>query len=135
MIAKALVNEVQGYDGGVTFFKIEAADLMDCLVGESARRVQNLFECAKGFAKKKENKMAIIFVDEIDSLLTKRGPNDGASDRSVKTQFMIGMDGMGTEGYNILVIGATNRADDLDDAISRRMTEYEVPLASKEGRK
>jgi len=65
----------------------------------------------------------VIFFDEIDSMLTKRqssGENEAA--RRLKTEFLVQVDGCGNDGGQVLVIGATNRPFDLDEAALRRLT-------------
>ena len=65
---------------------------------------------------------AIIFVDEIDSLLTARSDHENESSRRMKTEFMVQMEGLSVcgEAKNVLCLGATNRPYELDDAILRR---------------
>merc|ERR1719454_1271126 len=84
-------------------------------MGESERLVKNLFEMAR------ENKPAIIFIDEVDSLCGARGES-GESDaaRRIKTEFLAQMDGVGKSSAQVLVLGATNTPWDLDSAIRRR---------------
>jgi len=64
---------------------------------------------------------AIIFIDEVDSLLTARSENENESSRRIKTEFLVQLDGAKTSAdTRILVIGATNRPQELDEAARRR---------------
>lgn len=81
----------------------------------------------------------VIFIDEIDSLLCSRNENDMESSRRIKTEFLVQLDGANTfagENARILIIGATNRPDDLDEAVRRRLAKrLYIPLPNSAGRK
>lgn len=86
------------------------------LVGVGAKRVRDLF------AKARKNKPSIIFIDEIDSVASKRGKNDvmggsGIADQTIN-QLLAEMDGFASDA-GVIVIAATNRLDVLDEAILR----------------
>jgi vacuolar protein-sorting-associated protein 4 len=76
--------------------------------------VKQLFEMAR------EQKPAIIFIDEIDSLVGSRSDNDTDGSRRIKTEFLVQMNGVGHDDTGILVLGATNIPWQLDNAIKRR---------------
>ncbi|KAH7905222.1 ATPase family associated with various cellular activities-domain-containing protein [Hygrophoropsis aurantiaca] len=78
------------------------------------RLVKNLFEMAR------ENKPAVIFIDEMDSLAGARGDNDSDCSRRIKTEFLVQMSGVGHDDTGILVLGATDILWQLDSAIKRR---------------
>lgn len=65
---------------------------------------------------------SIVFIDEIDSILSKRSDNENEASRKLKTEFLVQMDGVqSTKAQgNTLMIAATNRPSDLDDAVLRR---------------
>jgi vacuolar protein-sorting-associated protein 4 len=83
-------------------------------MGESERLVKALFEMAR------KNKPAVIFIDEIDSLLSSRSDNQHEASRRIKTEFLVQMQGVGKDDEGILVLGATNIPWDLDPAVRRR---------------
>lgn len=80
-----------------------------------------------------------MFIDEIDSLLSSRTDNDQESSRRIKTEFLVQLDGANTfagEEARILIIGATNRPADLDEAVRRRLAKrLYIPLPNEAGRK
>lgn len=110
MLAKAVANEAQ-----CKFFNITAASLTSKYVGEGEKLVRALFAVACYIQP------AIIFIDEIDSLLFERKENDHEASRRLKTEFLSQFDGMQSNSQDrILVMGATNRPQELDNAALRR---------------
>lgn len=124
-LAKACATEAEA-----TFFSLSSSDLVSKWMGESERLVKNLFEMAR------ENKPAIIFIDEVDSLTGARGES-GESDaaRRIKTEFLAQMDGVGKDKSGLLVLGATNCPWDIDSAIRRRFeVRVYIPLPEVDAR-
>ena len=76
--------------------------------------VRQLFEMAR------ENKPAIIFIDEVDSLAGTRNESESEGSRRIKTEFLVQMNGVGHDDTGVLVLGATNIPWQLDNAIKRR---------------
>nr|XP_034587156.1 ATPase family AAA domain-containing protein FIGL1 isoform X2 [Setaria viridis]TKW28195.1 hypothetical protein SEVIR_3G322800v2 [Setaria viridis] len=125
MIGKAIAGEAKA-----TFFYISASSLTSKWIGEGEKLVRALFGVASC------RQPAVIFVDEIDSLLSQR-KSDGEheSSRRLKTQFLIEMEGFNSGNEQILLIGATNRPQELDEAARRRLTKrLYIPLPSEEAR-
>ncbi len=83
-------------------------------MGESERLVRALFDMAR------KSKPAVIFIDEIDSLMSSRSEGENEATRRIKTEFLVQMQGVGTDDEGILVLGATNIPWDLDPAVRRR---------------
>ena len=123
-LAKACATEANG-----TFYSVSASNIMSKWVGEAERTVRALFDLAR------QNKPAVIFLDEIDSLLSARGDGENESSRRVKTEFLVQMQGVGKDDEGILVLGATNIPWDLDPAVRRRFQKkIYINLPELEGR-
>ncbi|XP_059624552.1 ATPase family AAA domain-containing protein FIGL1-like [Cornus florida] len=124
MIGKAIAGEAKA-----TFFYISSSSVTSKWVGESEKLVRALFGVAYC------RQPAVIFVDEIDSLLSKRKEGEYESYRRFKTQFLIEMEGFDSGSEQILLIGATNRPQELDEAARRRLTKrLYIPLPSSDAR-
>lgn len=72
------------------------------------------------FNMARENKPAIIFIDEVDALCGPRGEGESEASRRIKTELLVQMDGVGKESKGVLILGATNIPWQLDAAIRRR---------------
>ena len=111
LIAKAIASECNS-----TFFNISASSLTSKWVGESEKTVKSLFKIAY------KKVPSIIFIDEIDSILSKRSESENEATKRLKTEFLIQFDGLGSNANaRLLVIAATNRPMDLDEALLRRL--------------
>jgi SpoVK/Ycf46/Vps4 family AAA+-type ATPase len=79
---------------------------------------------------------SVVFIDEVDSMLTIRKSDENEASTRIKTEFMTQMDGAGNESKaHVLMIGATNRPQELDDAIRRRFVKrLYVPLPEMKDR-
>ena len=108
-LAKAAATETKG-----RFFSVSAANIVSKYMGESERLIKALFELAR------KNKPAVIFIDEIDSVLSARSEGENEATRRLKTEFLIQMQGVGKDDKGILVLGATNIPWGLDPAVRRR---------------
>ncbi|KAI0783450.1 ATPase [Abortiporus biennis] len=124
MLAKALAKE-----SGATFINIAASVLTNKWYGESNKLVAGLFSLAR------KTQPCIVFIDEIDSFLRERTKGDHEVTGMMKAEFMTLWDGLLSSSDRILVLGATNRPNDIDSAILRRMPKrFSVGLPGEEQR-
>jgi proteasome regulatory subunit len=128
MLAKAVANETDA-----TFIKMAGSELVHKFIGEGAKLVRDLFEVAR------DNQPAVLFIDEIDAIASKRTDSKTSGDAEVQRtmmQLLSEMDGFDERG-EVRIIAATNRFDMLDPAILRpgRFDRLiEVPKPNTEGR-
>ena len=120
LLAKAIAGEA-----GIPFHYMSGSDFTEMYVGVGAKRVRELF------AEAKKTSPCIIFIDEIDAIGSSRASDEThMEDRKTLNALLTEMDGFKSSD-NILVIGATNRIEDLDQALLRpgRFTnKYCIPL-------
>nr|XP_057903620.1 fidgetin-like protein 1 [Doryrhamphus excisus] len=125
MLGKCIASQIDS-----TFFSISASSLTSKWMGESEKTVKFLFEVAR------EKAPSVIFIDEIDSLLSKRAEGESEGGRKIKTEFLVQFDGSQKKPNNksVLVIGATNRPQEIDEAVRRRFVKrVYVPLPDQSG--
>jgi SpoVK/Ycf46/Vps4 family AAA+-type ATPase len=127
---KTLIGKCIASQSGSTFFCISASALTSKWVGEGEKMVRALFAVAK------VRQPSVVFIDEIDSLLCARSESDHESSRRIKTEFLVQLDGASTQGEErVLVVGATNRPQELDDAARRRLVKrLYIPLPEGDAR-
>lgn len=128
---KTLIGKCIASQSKSTFFSISASSLTSKWIGDGEKMVRALFAVAKVYQP------SVIFIDEIDSLLTQRSETEHESSRRLKTEFLVQLDGAATsDDDRILIVGATNRPQELDEAARRRLVKrLYVPLPELEARK
>ncbi|OGI25341.1 MAG: hypothetical protein A2287_11015 [Candidatus Melainabacteria bacterium RIFOXYA12_FULL_32_12] len=106
---------------GVPFIPISASELINVFVGQGAANVRSVFNFTREEAEKHPSKTAILYIDEFDAIAKKRGAsNENGEDRQTLNQLLKEMDGFADDkDINIIVMAATNRLDDLDEAATR----------------
>eukprot|EP00920_Eleutheroschizon_duboscqi_P018522 GHVT01044066.1.p1 GENE.GHVT01044066.1~~GHVT01044066.1.p1 ORF type:complete len:426 (+),score=45.37 GHVT01044066.1:3674-4951(+) len=116
---------------GGTFFEVTPASIISKYHGETETLVKALFKVAEVYSP------SLIFIDEIDSLLGKRRDKEEDATIRMKNQMLQMMDGVSNDPTKmIVVVGATNRPDMLDEAAIRRLSKRVlVPLPDFEARK
>ena len=125
LIARAVANEVDAY-----FDTISGPEVVSKYKGESEQRLREAFEAAA------DNAPAVLFIDEIDSIAGARD-EDADMENRVVAQLLTLMDGLDTD-EGVVVIGATNRVDDVDPALRRGGRfdrEIEVGVPDQAGRR
>ncbi|XP_017113870.1 spastin isoform X2 [Drosophila elegans] len=113
LLARAVATECSA-----TFLNISAASLTSKYVGDGEKLVRALFAVARHMQP------SIIFIDEVDSLLSERSSSEHEASRRLKTEFLVEFDGLpgNPDGDRIVVLAATNRPQELDEAALRRFT-------------
>ncbi|XP_077296768.1 spastin isoform X11 [Arctopsyche grandis] len=112
---KTLLARCVAAECSATFFSISAATLTSKYVGDGEKMVRALFQIAR------ELQPSIIFIDEVDSLLSERCSGEHEASRRLKTEFLVEFDGLpGSGDHRVIVMAATNRPQELDEAALRR---------------
>lgn len=132
LLARALAGET-----GATFIPVSGSDFVEMYVGVGAKRVRELFKNAR---KQAESGPVIVFIDEIDAVGRKRSSgaqsNSNTEQEGTLNALLVELDGFSPRD-NIIIIGATNRVDMLDDALlrpGRLERQIMVPLPNRVGR-
>lgn len=128
---KSLIGKCIASQSKATFLSVSASTLTSKWIGQGEKLVKALFMYARA------KQPTVIFLDEIDSILTKRSDNENDASRRLKTEFFLQLEGAYTmeEKDRILLVGATNRPQELDDAARRRFTKrLYIPLPDIQAR-
>lgn len=128
---KTLIGKAIACQVGATFFSISSSSLTSKWIGEGEKTVRTLFAVAA------YRQPSVVFIDEVDSLLCQRSAEENEASRRMKTEFLVQLDGAGTNvSAQVTIIGATNRPDELDDAARRRFVKrIYIPLPDVAGRR
>ncbi|KAK3401112.1 hypothetical protein B0T20DRAFT_160695 [Sordaria brevicollis] len=131
LLARALANSVGSGGRKISFYMRKGADALSKWVGEAEKQLRLLFEEAR------RTQPSIIFFDEIDGLAPVRSSKQEQIHASIVSTLLALMDGMDGRGQ-VIVIGATNRPDNIDPALRRPGRfdrEFYFPLPDLEGRR
>ena len=134
MLARACASQTDAI-----FLKLAGPQLVQMFVGDGAKMVRDAFDLAKDKMKELNKSGAIIFIDEIDAIGTKRADSDATGDREVQRtmlELLNQLDGFAST-ETIKVIAATNRPDTLDPALlrsGRLDRKIELPLPTEDAR-
>jgi len=126
LLAKAVASEAAS-----NFFVINGPEVVSKWYGQSEQNLRKVFQDAQ------KNAPAIIFIDEIDAIAPKRGEVQGEVEKRMVAQLLTLLDGLESRG-NVIVVGATNREQDLDPALRRPGRfdrEIEISVPDRKGRK
>ncbi len=107
LLAKAVASETDSQ-----FYSIAGPEIMSKYYGESEKQLRDIFDEAS------KNAPSVIFIDEIDSIAPKRGEGHDQTEKRVVGQLLALMDGLKGRGQ-VVVMAATNRPDDIDEALRR----------------
>lgn len=111
MLAKAIASQCRS-----NFLSISPSSIYDMYVGEGEKNAKAVFSLARKI------RPCVIFIDELDALLDSRDNiRTNSTKREVINEFMAAWDGVLSDNRQIMVVGATNRPFDLDDAVLRRL--------------
>ncbi|KAJ7305190.1 hypothetical protein JRQ81_011097 [Phrynocephalus forsythii] len=127
---KTLLAKATAQASGCRFINLQASTLTDKWYGESQKLTAAVFSLATKIQP------CIIFIDEIDAFLRNRSETDHEATAMMKAEFMSLWDGLETgPNCQVMVLGATNRPQDVDPAILRRMpTAFQIGLPTKKQR-
>ncbi|XP_034834878.1 outer mitochondrial transmembrane helix translocase-like isoform X1 [Maniola hyperantus] len=124
---KTLIAKATAKEANMSFINLDVSLLTDKWYGETQKLAAAVFSLAVKLQP------CIVFIDEIESFLRTRTQHDHEATAMMKTQFMSLWDGLITDsGCTVIIMGATNRPQDLDKAIQRRMpATFHVPMPSE----
>jgi len=107
MMAKAIATEIDA-----AFFSVRCSDVMSKWFGEAEKNLRALFDEARSHER------AVIFLDEVEAIVAKRGKGSTVMDRVIP-EFLSQLDGLDSDAPCLLLLGATNRPWDMDEAALR----------------
>lgn len=128
---KTMIGRCIASQAKATFFSITASTLTSKWIGDGEKSMRTLFTVARCL------KPSVIFIDEVDSLLKSRSDSEHEASRRMKTEFLAQFDGLSSQANDgLLVIGTTNRPQELDEAVRRRFAaKLFIPLPERSARR
>lgn len=121
MLAKALATSLAQLQGKDTpgYLYVKGPEILDKYVGATEQIIRQIFKAAREFGEKHGTR-AVLFLDEADAVLRKRGSGKSSDiENTIVPAFLAEMDGLNDSATNPLVLLATNRPDSLDSAVTR----------------
>ncbi|KAG4304863.1 hypothetical protein PORY_001538 [Pneumocystis oryctolagi] len=113
---KTLLAKAVAKDCGARVLEIKGSEVFNMYVGESEKNVKAIFSLARKLSP------CVVFIDEVDAIFaSRRSDYNNPSHREVINQFMSEWDGLVSQNMGVMIMGATNRPFDLDEAVIRRM--------------
>ncbi|MGB7449787.1 MAG: ATP-binding protein [Ornithinimicrobium sp.] len=120
---KTHLARIIAHESGAAFYLVSGPSIVSKWVGDSEDTLRRIFADAASEAK------AIVFFDEIDSIAESRTGESHESSKRLVAQLLTLLDGFDREGSNVVVLAATNRIDDVDDALLRPgRFDWEIPF-------
>ncbi|KAG5518659.1 hypothetical protein PMAC_002628 [Pneumocystis sp. 'macacae'] len=128
---KTLLAKAVAKDCGARVLEVKGSEIFNMYVGEGEKNVKAIFSLARKLSP------CVVFIDEVDAIFaSRRSDYNNPSHREVINQFMSEWDGLINQNMGVIIMGATNRPFDLDEAIIRRMPKrILVDLPTEEDRK
>ncbi|KTW31570.1 hypothetical protein T552_00208 [Pneumocystis carinii B80] len=128
---KTLLAKAVAKDCGARVLEIKGSEIFNMYVGEGEKNVKAIFSLARKLNP------CVVFIDEVDAIFASRKSDyNNPSHREIINQFMSEWDGLVSQNTGVIIMGATNRPFDLDEAIIRRMPKrILVDLPTEEDRK
>jgi transitional endoplasmic reticulum ATPase len=109
---KTLISRAIACELDATFFSIKCSDIMSKWVGSAEKNIQELFAAAR------QHERSVIFMDETEAIIAKRGGQSTVMNRVIP-EFLAQVDGLEKHDHMLLLLGATNRPWDMDEAALR----------------
>ncbi|CDJ61259.1 cell division protein 48, putative [Eimeria maxima] len=129
-VGKTLLAKAVATECGANFLVVNGPEIMSRMAGETEANLRRVFEEASSLSP------CLLFIDEIDSIATKRDKTQGDIEKRLVAQLLTLMDGIGAN-KNVVVLAATNRPNQLDPALrrfGRFDREIEIPIPDDVGR-
>lgn len=126
---KTLLCRVLAAETNSEYFELTSVDFVNEYQGKSERNIRDAFQQAN------QGRPVVLFVDEIDSIATKRQSGEQESTRRIKTTLLTEMQNVTDNNPDAIILLATNKPDDLDEGIKRRITHtIYIPPPTEEDR-
>lgn len=127
---KTQIAKTLSAEGGLNFVALSTSDCKQMWIGWSADKLKTVF------AEARAKQPSLIFIDELDAVCPPRGMYSDSISQEVTAQLLSEIDGIGSDGQAVFLVGATNRPDHVDSAMLSRFAErIEIPLPDEPTRR